>query len=183
MSTHLKNHLIFYAVAVSSVLGLFRLTSAYGEANLNAPRNISGRYLTESAPPGCPPDLRLALTVQQSGTYLNGALSLEPPQAAVSEASPLPPSQFTLNGRWQQQVQLAGSTTAFADCQIPAVPVTLQGSISEAASPDKTTALDQSNLPDQPAHLTLTGELLFDQASPWQFVAKRQTVTSRKTEH
>lgn len=163
MSAHLKTHLIFYGAAVTIVLGLFRLTSAYGEANLQAPPNVNGYYLTTEALPGCPADSRLAITVQQSGIYLNGALSLASLESASNSGST--PEQLTLNGRWQQQqARLTGSTAALADCQIPAAPVTLQGSITETP----------------PA---FTGQLVLNATPPWQFTANRQAQPTETLDH
>jgi hypothetical protein len=161
--SHFKTHAIFYAVAVSIVLGLFRLTSAYGEANLQAPPNINGRYLTSEAPPGCPDATRLVITVQQSGIYLNGALALTQlePTAEVHRSDHL-----TLNGRWQEQLTLSGPTNAFVTCNLPAATeVTLQ-------------AMAQSS-----PEASLTGQLNIDSATSWSFTAQRQATPSQQSDH
>ena len=172
-SSHVKNHLIFYIVAVAIVLGLFQLTSAYGEANLKAPPNLNGRYLSVAAPPGCPTDRQFALTIQQSGIFLNGAIEL----AQVADpmpAKPLQPEQFTLIGRWQQQVTLSGSTLALADCgiaSIDSIQATFQPPVaSSIASPIASPA-------------ALTGQLNLNSGQPWRFTAIRQADLAKQNAH
>jgi hypothetical protein len=166
-SSHVKNHLIFYIVGVAIVLGLFQLTSAYGEANLKAPPNLNGRYLSAAAPPGCPTDRQFALTIQQSGIYLNGAIELA--QAADQAPVPLRPEQFTLIGRWQQQVTLSGSTPALAGCGAPASTVGLQATFQPPAA--------------SPAAAALVGQLNLDSAQPWSFTAVRQADPAKQSAH
>lgn len=165
-SSHFKTHLIFYVVAVSSVLGLFRLTSAYGEANLTAAPNLNGRYVTTETPPGCPENSRLAVTVQQSGIYLNGAAELEP-AAAPPPTKPLQPDQLSLHGRWQQQIMLSGRTPAFELCEgnLSTVEIAVQGTVAETPKP------------------TLTGQLILNNSQPWPFSAQRQELPSQESNH
>ncbi len=69
--------LIFYGVAISSVLLLFKAVTAYGESNLKAPPSIDGRYHIDLGEklPNCDNSQVLILNIQQSGIYLNGFLS------------------------------------------------------------------------------------------------------------
>lgn len=155
---------LFYIATLIIVLVLFRLTTAYGEARLQAPPNLNGRYVTAEPLPGCPQPSRLAITIQQSGIYLNGALELQPDEAA--DAPALQPEQLTLNGRWQQQVRLSGRTDALSACQpdLARTAVDLQGSLTQSP----------------PA---LTGQLILNGGQPWSFTANRQATASKKNEH
>ncbi len=68
--------LTFYGVAISSVLLLFKVVTAYGENNLQAPPAINGFYrltLAENLPL-CEKSDALILNLQQSGIYLNASL-------------------------------------------------------------------------------------------------------------
>ncbi|MBD6616947.1 hypothetical protein FNW02_14190 [Komarekiella sp. 'clone 1'] len=68
--------LAFYGVAISSVLLLFKVVTAYGENNLQAPPAINGLYsltLAENLPL-CKKSDALILNLQQSGIYLNASL-------------------------------------------------------------------------------------------------------------
>lgn len=174
-SSHLKTHLIFYAIAVSTVLGLFHLTSSYGEAHLKAPPNLNGRYITDAAFPGCPEESRLAVEIQQSGLYLNAALELT--TATATSAEPLP-EQLTLKGDWEeQQINLTGPTSALATCPNFAnganlVPIQIQ-------------ATHQPSAASAPA--TLTGQMTLtsvsNQIQPLTFTAIQQANAAKKQEH
>ncbi|MFM7426994.1 MAG: hypothetical protein ACKO7W_18685 [Elainella sp.] len=157
----LRTHLLFYAIAVSTVLGLFQLTTAYGEANLKAPPNLNGRYLTDATAPGCPSDSRLVLTIQQSGRYLNAALEL----ASANQTQTPPPQAFGLRGNWRQQISLAGSAPALAACQQP-TDLTLEANV-------------QANSPDSPR---LTGQMQLNN-QPWPFTAQQQAVAAPQISH
>lgn len=162
--SHLKTHLIFYGATILVVLGLFRLTSAYGESNLKAPPNLNGRYLSTAALPGCPETSRIAVTIQQSGVYLNGALEL---QQEGTKPPPLQPEYLTLNGRWQQQLTLLGQTNALTTCQnnLAQANIALQGTIT------------------QDPEAVLNGQLSINQAQPWQFTAKREALPKQEVAH
>ena len=169
-SSHFKNHLIFYVVAVTTVLGLFQLTSAYGETHLQAPPNLNGRYLSTSAPPGCPTDRRLAITIQQSGIYLNGAAELaQATEKAPTE--PIQPEQLTLIGHWrQQQVKLAGYSPALSGCSPANSTVNLAASFQPPASSPATEA-------------ALVGQLNLSNTQPWSFTAVQQAAITRQSDH
>ncbi|MEP0912234.1 hypothetical protein NDI45_15045 [Leptolyngbya sp. GB1-A1] len=159
----IRSHLLFYGGMITSVFILFRLTAAYGEARLQAPPNIDGIYFSSIAPPSCPNDSRLRLTVQQSGIYLNGSVDLV--QANVSPEMPDSTSseKLPLTGRWNQEAMaLSGNTDALAACQPSSNSVLIKGTI---APNDQLTASLQSG--DTPA---------------WSFTADRQE-RSQTQEH
>jgi hypothetical protein len=70
--------LSFYAVAISSVLVLFKVVSTYGETKLNAAADIDGSYQFASAEnlPDCLQGKQLNLNIEQSGVYLFGNLEV-----------------------------------------------------------------------------------------------------------
>jgi hypothetical protein len=158
----LRTNLIFYTATLLTVLGLFQLTTAYGEANLEAPPNLNGRYLTDAAAPGCPPDSRLALTIQQSGRYLNAALELVNPNQQATAPSP---KALSLQGHWRQQIQLTGAAPALATCQQP-TDLALQAMFQPASSPTNSLT---------PAHLT--GQIQLN-GQNWPFTAQQQAVAA-----
>jgi hypothetical protein len=120
--------LTFYGVAIGSVVTLFSLTTAYGEANLRPSTKIAGRYrLHAQTLPGCLKTEALVLTVQQSGIYLNATLA--EPGATPAPSAKLKPS---LHGFWRsQQLTLAGRPTALKACQPTATEVQIQGTIAQ----------------------------------------------------
>jgi hypothetical protein len=109
--------LIFYAIAISSVLVLFKTVTAYGEKNLKPPPQINTRYLLllEEKLPACSQLEPLSLNIHQSGIYLNGFLSPAnahtPKNSAANEINPF------LNGKYQNQtVNLSGHAPVSALC-------------------------------------------------------------------
>lgn len=96
--------LIFYGVAIGSVLLLFKVVTAYGEENLKAPLVVNGRYrltLAENLP-NCEKTSFLILNIQQSGIYLNASLF---PANANADTE----KQYPLTGIFKnQQSQLSG---------------------------------------------------------------------------
>lgn len=120
----MKNHfnfksLAFYGVAIGSVLLLFKVVSAYGEANLKAQPSIQGRYLLslDQNLPDCLELSDLVLDIQQSGIYLNGSLLLaksDPRKARASEKRP------TLTGELSDRaLQLSGNVPLSIICHRP----------------------------------------------------------------
>ena len=78
--------LAFYGTMIGSVLVLFNIVSAYGEANLKAPPKVSGNYqLISSDLPDCLRSENLTLAIEQSGRYIAGELSLSPQTIATPE--------------------------------------------------------------------------------------------------
>ena len=116
-----SKHILFYVTVIAAVLVLFQVVSAYGEANLKAPPNLNGRYLSASAPPGCPEGDRLVLTLQQSGIYVNGTLALEAASLAQNPQNTEATSEekSSLTGLWkQEQLSLSGETNALTTCAV-----------------------------------------------------------------
>jgi hypothetical protein len=70
--------LTFYATVTGAVITLFSVTTAYGEAHLQAQDPIGGRYaIAKSALPAClqaPLTDQAILVLQQSGRYITGEL-------------------------------------------------------------------------------------------------------------
>jgi hypothetical protein len=120
----MKNHfnlksLAFYGVAISSVLLLFKVVTAYGEANLKAPASIQGRYLLslDQNLPDCLELSNLVLDVQQSGIYLNGSLLLAD---STSHKARMAEKRPTLMGKLSDRaLQLAGNVPLAAICYRP----------------------------------------------------------------
>ena len=99
MSHFNQKSLIFYGVAIGAVVILFRLVTWYGTTHLRAPASIYGDYgLTLGPSPQCAQPSPLVLTIQQSGTYLNGRLEVvdldRPPHREEGVVLPL-------KGQWQ----------------------------------------------------------------------------------
>lgn len=110
MANHNLNHLAFYGIAISSVLALFKVVSAYGETSLKAPEKIHGVYqltITSSLP--CLKDKPLELDIQQSGIYLFGHLVLNPEKN---------PERVPLSGDLKDgQIMLSGNPQSLSLCQ------------------------------------------------------------------
>lgn len=139
--------LTFYAIAIGSVVTLFSVVSRYGEKNLHAPVNISGRYLIspETLPQCQNADHALVLNIQQSGVYLHGSLLSQPAKNSSTNAA-LEEKQ-SLSGEWQnQQIVLAGDVPRLPACLTNAAP----------ASGDRPIPVMIRGTVDQK---TLTGEL------------------------
>ncbi len=113
MSHFSLKSLTFYGVAISSVVALFSVVSAYGNANLKAPPAVEGRYRLDALNfPGCLKTEALILTIQQSGEYLGGTLA---PANAVEKKGTQ--KKATLTGELQnQQLNLSGSVPQLISC-------------------------------------------------------------------
>ncbi len=106
--------LTFYGVAITLVLALFKLVTAYGESNLKAPTAIEGRYRLAYTQPNCRSANALVLVIQQSGIYLNGSLL---PALADDQQLRSAEKRPTLAGQMHnQQISLAGTVPASALC-------------------------------------------------------------------
>ncbi|OLP19353.1 hypothetical protein BST81_06275 [Leptolyngbya sp. 'hensonii'] len=123
---HLKpQSLLFYGVAIGSVVILFSVVTAYGEANLKAPLQVNGRYrFAAKALPPCAKGNGV-LFLQQSGIYLSGSLIPEtatPQQVAIAQEKP------ALQGRWQEgKILLSGpADRSICEGQI----LTFQGTVA-----------------------------------------------------
>ena len=112
--------LTFYGVAISSVLLLFKVVTAYGESNLKAPTPINGRYrlvLAENLP-NCQKsaDSRM-LIIQQSGIYVNGSLL---PANTTAELSTTTKEKPSLTGILKnEQLSLSGKVPRAVICNLP----------------------------------------------------------------
>ena len=121
----------FYAVAIGSVVVLFKVVTAYGET-LKAPPPIAGRYrvISESLPP-CLQSSDLLLNIQQSGVYLNGSLLAlaQNPDGQKASSSNLE-EKPSLSGRWHnQKLGLSGLSDKLASCE-KEMNVTLAGEVN-----------------------------------------------------
>jgi hypothetical protein len=113
-----RKSLIFYGVAISSVVGLFSLVSRYGNARLEAPMLIEGNYQLQIEPSAsCPEPPPLQLRIQQSGIFVNGALMAASPEAKPAESGNAP---LTLDGSWRSpQLDLSGRLSGLEICGQP----------------------------------------------------------------
>ncbi|NHC34646.1 hypothetical protein [Scytonema millei] len=138
----MKNHfnlksLAFYGIAIGSVLLLFKVVSAYGEANLKAQPSIQGRYLLslDQNLPDCLELSNLVLDIQQSGIYLNGSLLLAESsshKARVGEKRP------TLTGKLSDRtLQFTGNVPLATICRRPVAAVVNAIAISSQIQPEK----------------------------------------------
>jgi hypothetical protein len=115
MSHFSLKSLAFYGVAISSVVVLFKVVSAYGEANLRAPLLMDGSYrFSAENLPGCLKSDALVLNIKQSGTYVFGTLlPATAEEKTVTSAAQKPSLAGRLNN---QQLTLAGALPHLASC-------------------------------------------------------------------
>jgi len=107
--------LVFYGVAISSVLLLFKTVTAYGENNLKAPPKVSDRYrltLAENLP-NCEKSDTLILNIEQSGIYLNASVLPANANADIDEKPAL------IGILKNQQLNLSGKVNTSILCNIP----------------------------------------------------------------
>lgn len=106
--------LAFYGVAITFVLALFKVVTAYGESSLDAPAPIDGRYRLKYTQLNCVKSNVPILTIQQSGIYLNGSLlpaSTDVQQLTIAEQKPSLTGQMSNN-----QISLAGTVPSLVLC-------------------------------------------------------------------
>ncbi len=122
MSHFSAKSLTFYGVAISSVLVLFKVVSAYGETNLTAAPEIGGLYpIVESQNlPDCLAAQKLNLTVEQSGIYLFGNLAV---QSKSSETNKI---EVPLSGDFKNQEIIMSGKGNLANCDSE-LQLTIQG--------------------------------------------------------
>lgn len=128
MSSHFNwKSLAFYGAAIGFVVALFSVTTAYGEAHIQAPQDIDGRYVIDQQNlPGCLGNQPLALDIKQSGVYLTGALL---PANADEKLTKSIEQHPPLTGDWNnQQLSLAGSLSHIPNCQAS---ILLDGTIEQ----------------------------------------------------
>ncbi len=142
MSHFNQKSLIFYGIAIGSVVILFRIVIWYGTTYLKAPRSIQGQYgLTLAATPQCPQSSPLILTIQQSGIYLSGQLEVLKTDSLPSSAA------LTLNGKWDApRVKLEGKLRAVNICRQPVDMVEISGTFEGSSLGGQ---IKSPNLPEQ----------------------------------
>lgn len=127
--------LIFYCTAISSVLILFKIVTAYGENNLKASPAINSRYglVFNENLPICEKSNGLLLKIQQSGIYLNGLLL---PINSNTKVSTQSQNNSSLTGRLQnRQVNLSGKIPRYILCNIPTNTKAQMSSQDNSSSP------------------------------------------------
>ncbi len=107
--------LAFYGISVAFVAVLFKVVSAYGEANLKAAPAIAGSYRFDGKSlPECLKSNSLVLTIEQSGVYLSGNLrsgTFDGDRQKTAEEKP------ALLGKWENQgLSLSGAVPNLAGC-------------------------------------------------------------------
>lgn len=107
--------LSFYAIAIGSVTVLFKVVTAYGEANLKAAPAIAGDYRFNATNlPECLKSDILVLTIQQSGVYLSGNLKSDGSSVDRKTTTAEKP---TLTGKWENQgLSLSGIVPNLKGC-------------------------------------------------------------------
>ncbi|MBW4665200.1 MAG: hypothetical protein KME01_13520 [Chroococcus sp. CMT-3BRIN-NPC107] len=120
MSSHFNvKSLTFYAVAISSVLLLFKVVTAYGESKLKAPQTIGGSYRLTFANslPGCPQIAPVMLQLDQSGMYVNAAMLK--PLATEAEHKMSAEEKLTLTGLFKnRELNLGGKVAKSVLCGV-----------------------------------------------------------------
>ncbi|GAB1539880.1 hypothetical protein NUACC21_25480 [Scytonema sp. NUACC21] len=112
--------LAFYGIAISSVLLLFKVVTAYGETHLKAAPTLNSRYrlVLNDNLHLCKQSDAIFLNIQQSGVYLNGSIQSTNPNDKSTAASKSLPS---LTGKLlnYQQVSLSGKVSRASLCHTP----------------------------------------------------------------
>ncbi len=141
--------LLFYGVAIGSVVLLFKGVTAWGETSLKAAPPIHGRYRIDAKNlPGCLKAESLVLEIQQSGIYLNGSLlpsnKTKTPEKIVTEKP-------SLTGKFsQQKLSMSGAVSHLTSCQNQFL--TIQGIV------DGNTFKGQINLSSIPKAVNFTAQ-------------------------
>lgn len=107
--------LAFYGIAIGSVTVLFKVVTAYGEANLTTAPAIAGDYRFDATSlPECLKSDALVLTIEQSGVYLSGNLKSDNKPVGGKTTTPEKPS---LAGKWENQgLSLSGVVPNLKGC-------------------------------------------------------------------
>lgn len=122
--------LVFYSTAISSVLILFKVVTAYGESNLKPPPTLDSRYrlVLHDNLQVCKQLNPIVLNVQQSGIYLNGSIASANLNNKMSVANA---TASSLSGKLNhQQLNLSGKVPRTLLCHAPDVAVQQGSSIS-----------------------------------------------------
>lgn len=171
MSHFSLKSLTFYGVAIGSVVVLFKVVSAYGEANLKAPPPVGGVYrISAENLPGCLKSNTLVLNIQQSGTYLFGSLLPAKTDAKTTTVAGEKPS---LTGRLSdRQLNVSGSVPWVKSCN---------NSDGQADASGGTLSVRVQGI--------VTGENLSGQISlsstpvPTEFTAQREAIVEQREKH
>lgn len=163
--------LAFYGTMIGSVLVLFNIVSAYGEANLKAPPKVSGNYqLTSSDLPDCLRSENLTLAIEQSGRYIAGELSLSPQTIATPEnTSPGVESSSEKKGT-KENIVLSGLMLS--------QPFTLSGKTALLGPCPAATSLEEIHLQLQFQDKNLIGQLHWSDLAI-NFTAQKLEPTNR----
>lgn len=106
--------LAFYGGAISFVLVLFKVVTAYGESSLKAPAPIDGRYRLFYTQLKCSKSNAPILAIQQSGIYLNG--SLLPASTDVQQLTNAEHKPSLIGKMSNNQISLAGRVPSSVLC-------------------------------------------------------------------
>ncbi|MEG4348861.1 hypothetical protein QUA74_03845 [Microcoleus sp. LAD1_D3] len=171
MMNHLSlKSLAFYGIAIGSVSLLFKVVTAYGETNLNAPPAIAGNYRFD--PKSLPECLKsdasdaLVLTIEQSGVYLSGNLRSGSREGREKTAQGKP----SLLGKWETQgLNLSGAVPNLAGC-------------SDSTATGQNSSVKMRGIVEQES---LKGKIsLTDGAAASDFTAQREAAAKpQKQEH
>ena len=163
--------LAFYGTAITSVVVLFKIVTAYGNANLKAPPFISGVYrISSDNLPECLKSNTLVLNIQQSGIYLVGTLNPESIDVKSSLKNEQKPS---LNGRFiNQQLSLEGTVPELKNCN---------NSIREVKDKSTSNGVKIQGLLQGE---TLIGQIILNSTPAVEFSATREPVVEEsRNEH
>ncbi|MEG4200342.1 hypothetical protein [Microcoleus sp. Pol12A5] len=170
--TKMMNHLslkslAFYGIAIGLVSLLFKVVTAYGEANLKAPPAIAGNYRFDpKSLPECLKSDVLVLTIEQSGVYLSGNLRSGSREGREKTAEERP----SLFGKWETQgLNLSGAVANLAGC-------------SDSTATGQNSSVKMRAIVEQDS---LKGKIsLTDKAAASDFMAQREAATKpQKQEH
>lgn len=172
--------LLFYGTMIGGVVILFRGVTGYGEQNLKVPPNLSGQYISETPLPGCGENTRFALSIQQSGIYLYGALQFMEASSETAAIASVPEQpDLTLRGTLEHpsasNIALVGTIKLPATCQPGAnhpanshpVLVKIQGTVLKPETANKTEKLKEK-LPAK-----FTGKIALGSVNPSEFTASQ----------
>lgn len=163
--------LSFYTGSIVFVVGLFSITTRYGDAYLRPAPTVTGRYeVTESSAPEL---LNQILEIAQSGNYINATLIPKNQEKQSLSDDPMTNQHFLSGSRSKSEWSLAGrdihgvcrvtaaaSPTPSIDLRFQTVAMTLPSSKTPVKNAKITGTVLCSDRPSQP--MTFTALLLFD---------------------
>lgn len=119
MSNFNRKTASFYGITIVFVLILFKVITAYGEANLKPSPTIGGSYKLAIVPQAnCSNPEKLLLVIEQSGVYLGATLLPNDSSQALVEY----PKFFPLRGKWKEaQLTLTGTIANLHICGSPSL--------------------------------------------------------------